>query len=112
MRRLQPIVAFMLAAVALQLIGAHSALAHDVAQSDRAFVAATQGQAIMPFLYLGAKHMVTGYDHILFLVGVVMFLFRLRDVVLYVSLFTLGHSLTLMLGVIFHIGANLSLIHI
>ena len=106
MRRLLPILALIVAAVALQLIGAQSAFAHDVAQSDRAFVAATQGQAIMPFLYLGAKHMVTGYDHILFLIGVVMFLFRLRDVVLYVSLFTLGHSLTLMLGVIFHTGAN------
>jgi len=77
-----------------------------VAQGDRAFVAATQGPAIIPFLYLGAKHMVTGYDHILFLIGVVMFLYRLRDVVLYVSMFTIGHSLTLMLGVLFHTGAN------
>ncbi|WP_144097319.1 HupE/UreJ family protein [Croceicoccus sediminis] len=82
------------------------ALAHDVAQGDRAFVAATQGPAIIPFLYLGAKHMVTGYDHILFLIGVVMFLHRFRDVVLYVSMFTIGHSLTLMLGVLFHTGAN------
>ncbi len=82
------------------------ALAHDVAQGDRAFVAATQGLAVAPFLYLGAKHMVTGYDHILFLVGVVMFLFRLRDVVLYVSMFTIGHSLTLLLGVLFKTGAN------
>ena len=106
MRRLHLTFAFIVAAMALQLIWAPGALAHDVAQSDRAFVAATQGTAIMPFLYLGAKHMVTGYDHILFLIGVVMFLFRLLDVVLYVSLFTLGHSLTLMLGVIFHTGAN------
>ncbi|MBU0555017.1 MAG: HupE/UreJ family protein [Alphaproteobacteria bacterium] len=60
----------------------------------------------MPFLYLGAKHMVTGYDHILYLIGVVMFLFRLRDVLLYVSIFTIGHSLTLMLGVLFETGAN------
>ena len=44
------------------------------------------------FLYLGAKHMVTGYDHLLFLVGVIFFLYRLKDVVLYVSLFTIGHS--------------------
>jgi hypothetical protein len=82
------------------------ALAHDVAQGDRAFVAATHGPAIGPFLYLGAKHMVTGYDHILFLLGVVMFLHRLRDVVLYVSMFTIGHSLTLLLGVLLHTGAN------
>jgi HupE / UreJ protein len=82
------------------------ALAHDVAQGDRAFIAATQGPAIVPFLYLGAKHMVTGYDHILFLLGVVMYLRRLRDIVLYVSMFTIGHSLTLMLGVLLQTGAN------
>lgn len=83
-----------------------SALAHDVAQGDRAFVEMTQGPAVVPFMYLGAKHMLTGYDHILFLTGVVMFLYRLRDVVLYVSMFTLGHSTTLMLGVMFGTGAN------
>src|SRR5262249_10513747 len=64
------------------------------------------GPAFIPFLYLGAKHMVTGYDHVLFLVGVVFFLYRLRDVVLYVSMFTLGHSLTLLGGVLSGVGAN------
>ena len=49
-------------------------------------------------MYLGAKHMVTGYDHLAFLVGVIFFLYRLRDVVQYVSLFTLGHSVTLLAG--------------
>ena len=65
-----------------------------------------QGQAIGPFLYLGAKHMVTGYDHLLFLVGVIFFLYSVKDVVLYVSLFTLGHSLTLLGGVLGGIQAN------
>ena len=41
---------------------------------------------------LGAKHMVTGYDHLLFLAGVVFFLYRAKEVLLYVSLFTVGHS--------------------
>lgn len=82
------------------------ALAHDVAQGDRAFVAATHGPSIVPFVYLGAKHMVTGYDHVLFLIGVVMFLHRMRDVVLYVSLFTIGHSITLLAGVLLNTGAN------
>ena len=50
--------------------------------------------------------MVTGYDHILFLVGVVFFLRHLRDVVIYVSMFTIGHSLTLMGGVLLGTGAN------
>jgi hypothetical protein len=80
--------------------------AHDVARSDRVFVQTVSGPAFFPFLYLGAKHMVTGYDHILFLLGVVLLLRRLRDVVLYVSMFTVGHSTTLLLGVLSGIGAN------
>ena len=78
--------AWFTAASLVVLVWSGLALAHDVAQGDRAFVEATQGPAFFPFLYLGAKHMVTGYDHILFLIGVVMFLRRTRDVVLYVSM--------------------------
>lgn len=83
-----------------------AALAHDVAQSDKAFVSGVTGPAIPQFLYLGAKHMVTGYDHIAFLVGVVFYLRRLRDVLVYVSLFTLGHSATLLSGVLLGFGGN------
>ena len=54
--------------------------------------------------------MVTGYDHLLFLVGVIFFLFRIRDVLVYVSLFTLGHSLTLLFGVLQEVHANAYLI--
>src|SRR5688572_25565026 len=80
--------------------------AHGVAQDDAAFFLTNVGPAVGPFMYLGAKHMFTGYDHLLFLVGVLFFLYRLRDVVLYVSLFTLGHSVTLLAGVIGGIRAN------
>jgi hypothetical protein len=80
--------------------------AHGVAQDDAAFFLTNRGPAIGPFLYLGAKHMFTGYDHLLFLVGVLFFLYRLRDVVLYVSLFTLGHSITLLAGVLWGLRAN------
>ena len=82
------------------------ALAHGVSSRDAAFVQSISGPAVGPFLYLGAKHMVTGYDHLLFLVGVIFFLYRLKDVILYVSLFTLGHSLTLLGGVLGGIQAN------
>jgi hypothetical protein len=82
------------------------ASAHGVSKRDASFVQAIDGAAIGPFLYLGAKHMVTGYDHLLFLVGVIFFLYRLKDVVQYVSLFTLGHSVTLLAGVLFDIRAN------
>src|ERR1700745_124841 len=75
------------------------ALAHNVSKRDAAFVVANQGRAIAAFLYLGAKHMVTGYDHLLFLVRVIFFLYSLKDIVQYVSLFTLGHSVTLLAGV-------------
>ena len=70
--------------------------AHGVSRRDAAFVQSIDGAAIGPFMYLGAKHMVTGYDHLLFLVGVIFFLYRLKDVLLYVSLFTVGHSVTLL----------------
>lgn len=102
--RQRQLIAFALAALILLL--PVMALAHDVAEGDKAFVRSIEGPAIFPFLYLGAKHMVTGYDHIAFLIGVVFFLRRLKDVVLYVSLFTLGHSLTLMGGVLLGIGGN------
>jgi hypothetical protein len=88
------------------LAAASPALAHGVSNRDALFVQSIDGAAIGPFLYLGAKHMVTGYDHLLFLVGVIFFLYRLRDVVAYVSLFTLGHSLTLLGGVLGDIRAN------
>ena len=82
------------------------AFAHGVTGRDAAFVQSINGPAVGPFMYLGAKHMVTGYDHLLFLVGVIFFLYQLKDVLLYVSLFTIGHSTTLLLGVLGNIHAN------
>jgi hypothetical protein len=90
----------------LGLLAPIPAFAHDVSRRDASFVQSNNGAAIVPFLYLGAKHMVTGYDHLAFLVGVIFFLYRLKDVVQYVSLFTLGHSITLMAGVLGGIHAN------
>ena len=84
--------------------------AHGVDESTRAFLQQNTGVQIMPFLYIGAKHMVTGYDHLLFLVGVLFFLYKSRDVLLYVSMFTLGHSITLLFGVISDIQVNAYLI--
>ncbi len=83
-----------------------SLLAHGVDDSTRQFLLANEGVAIMPYMYIGAKHMVTGYDHLLFLVGVIFFLYRPKDVVVYVTFFTIGHSLTLLLGVLNDIAVN------
>ncbi len=82
------------------------ALAHAVAEGDKGYIQEITGAHILPFIYLGAKHMVTGYDHILFLLGVIFFLYRLKDIGLYVSLFAIGHSVTMLLGVYYNIGIN------
>jgi len=95
-----------LAMTAALLLSASAAMAHDISQANRAAMEAMTGPRPIPYLYLGAKHMVTGLDHVLFLVGVVFYLRRLRDIVLYVSLFTIGHSLTLMGGVLLGVGLN------
>lgn len=84
----------------LLLAGAGDALAHGVAEDDKAFIEQNSGMQLLPYVYLGAKHMVTGYDHLLFLVGVIFFLYRMRDIGLYVSLFAIGHSVTLLYGVL------------
>ena len=85
--------------LALALSGA-DAFAHGVADDDKAYFEQSSGMHILPFIYLGAKHMVTGYDHLLFLFGVIFFLYRLKDVGAYVTLFALGHSITLLSGVL------------
>jgi hypothetical protein len=90
----------------LVLSSSTDAWAHGVTGKDAVFLQGLDGQAIGPLMYLGAKHMVTGYDHLLFLVGVIFFLYRPKDVILYVSLFTLGHSVTLLGGVLGGIHAN------
>ncbi|MGD0131290.1 MAG: HupE/UreJ family protein [Bryobacteraceae bacterium] len=83
-----------------------AASAHNVSKRDASFVQSNKGAAVAAFVYLGAKHMLTGYDHIAFLIGVIFFLYRLKDVVQYVSLFTLGHSITLLAGVLGGFHAN------
>lgn len=83
-----------------------TALAHDVTPGDAGYIQEIWGVHVIPFIYLGAKHMITGYDHILFLLGVVFFLYHMKDVAIYVSLFALGHSVTMLLGVWFGWGIN------
>ena len=81
-------------------LGCLPAVAHGVAGGDAAFLETAQGVQFWPYLYLGAKHMFTGYDHLLFLLGVIFFLYRLRDVAIYVTMFSIGHSITLLFGVL------------
>ncbi|WP_348827819.1 HupE/UreJ family protein [Halomonas sp. RT37] len=95
----------------IMLLGASGdALAHAVAEGDKGYIQEIYGVHLISFVYLGAKHMVTGYDHILFLLGVIFFLYRMQHIAIYVSLFAIGHSTTMLLGVYFDIGINSYLI--
>jgi hypothetical protein len=99
-----------LAVASMFLLTVPGAFAHGVDEGTRGFLSQLDGLEVGPLLYIGAKHMVTGYDHLLFLFGVVFLLRNLRDVLIYVTLFTLGHSLTLILGVLLDTSANAYLV--
>jgi hypothetical protein len=104
--RTLPAALLLAASFGVLLVASGIAAAHGVAEGDKEFIVNNPGAHVVPFLYLGAKHMVTGYDHLLFLVGVIFFLHKLKDIALYVSMFTVGHSATLLLGVFGGIHAN------
>ncbi len=86
---------------------ANNAFAHAMSEADR--VRALEA-GIWEYIELGAKHMVTGYDHLLFLLGVVFFLTRFKDIIKLITAFTLGHSITLVFATLYHIQANYFLI--
>ena len=87
-----------------------ASFAHGVDGETQAFLMGNKGVAFGPFLYIGAEHMITGYDHLLFLVGVIFFLYKAKEIIIYVSYFTIGHSTTLLLGVMADINVNAYLI--
>ncbi len=94
----------------LLLISSFDVIAHGVDDNTQKFLAELDGPAIIPLFYIGAKHMVTGYDHLLFLFGVIFFLFKPKDILIYVTFFTIGHSVTLIFGVLSKIQLNAYLI--
>jgi hypothetical protein len=102
---------FMLMALITVLLSlAVDVFAHGVTAGDKGYIQESSGTMIIPFIYLGAKHMVTGYDHLLFLFGVIFFLYRLKDVSIYVTLFAVGHSVTLVSGVLMDFSVSAYLI--
>jgi len=92
------------------VLGAAEALGHGVADDDKTFIQQNAGTHLVPYAYLGAKHMVTGYDHLLFLVGVIFFLYKRSEVMAYVTLFAVGHSVTLLVGVLSGLHVNAFLV--
>lgn len=92
------------------MLAAGAAFAHGVADADAVFLEQNPGKAVFAFAYLGAKHMITGYDHLLYLAGIVFFLYRSADIAIYVTLFALGHSATLLVGTLADVGVNVYLV--
>lgn len=84
-----------------------AAWAHGISEADRQRML---DGGYPQYVELGASHMLTGYDHLLFLCGVVFFLVSFKDVVKFVSVFTLGHSITLILATFFQITWNYYLV--
>jgi hypothetical protein len=84
-----------------------SAHAHGISESSRETM--SEG-GLASFVWLGAEHMVTGYDHLLFLFGVIFFLTGFRDIVRFITAFTLGHCITLLGATLLGISANAYLI--
>jgi hypothetical protein len=97
---------WLLASLLLVLVVSQPAFAHSVAAGDKGFIQETSGIVFWPFVYLGAKHMVTGYDHLLFLFGVIFFLYRMKDIGIYVTMFAIGHSATLLFGVLSNVSVS------
>jgi len=95
-----------LAAAICALLLADTALGHNVSAGDARLIAGSTGPQLLLYAWLGAKHMVTGYDHLLFLLGVIFYLRTLAAIAIYVSLFALGHSITLILGVLLGLDVN------
>jgi hypothetical protein len=78
-------------------------LAHGVSSGDQEIL---NNGGLLSYIYVGAKHMVTGYDHLLFLVGVIFYLKGLKDIVRFITVFTIGHSITLIVATYLGIQAN------
>ena len=97
---------FVLFLLVMILMVSGESFAHGVAAGDKGYIQEITGINLISFIYLGAKHMITGYDHILFLLGVIFFLYKMKDIAIYVSLFAIGHSTTMLAGVYFNFGIN------
>lgn len=83
------------------------AFAHGMSDADKAKALEA---SYWDFVELGTTHMITGYDHLLFLFGVIFFLTGFKDIVKFITVFTIGHSITLIFATLFHIQANYFLV--
>lgn len=94
-------------ALLLMIALSTNAFAHGMTEADKQ---AMLDGGYFQYGVLGAKHMLTGYDHLLFLFGVMFFLTRFRDILKFITAFTVGHCITLIFATLMQISANYFLI--
>ncbi|PIR22547.1 MAG: hypothetical protein COV44_07470 [Deltaproteobacteria bacterium CG11_big_fil_rev_8_21_14_0_20_45_16] len=85
----------------------NSIWAHGISDADKT---AMLSGGYLKYVWLGATHMLTGYDHLLFLFGVIFFLTTFRDIIKFITVFTIGHSITLIFATFMGVTANYFLI--
>lgn len=95
-----------LLAIATVLFVSH-ALGHGMSEAEKQSI--IEG-GNLKYMWIGATHMLSGYDHLLFVFGIIFFLTRLKDIVKYITAFTLGHSATLIYATFNGIQVNYFLI--
>lgn len=93
--------------ILLMSLASLSAFGHGMSAEDQARIL---NAGMYEFIELGAIHMLTGYDHLLFLFGVMFFLTRFADIIKFITAFTIGHSITLVFATLMGIKANYYLI--
>lgn len=98
---------YLLALPLFYFLNITTALAHGMSDEDKQRILDAGN---WEYLQLGAKHMLTGYDHLLFLFGVIFFLTKFRDILIFVTAFTAGHCITLIAATLLQIKANYYLI--
>ncbi len=89
------------------LCSSNIVLAHGISEADKEVMLSG---GYLKYMWLGATHMLTGYDHLLFIFGVIFFLSSFKDIVKFISVFTLAHCITLIFATFFKITANYYLI--
>ena len=93
--------------VLIALLGTSTVYAHGISAADKQLM--LEG-GYMQYIWLGASHMLTGYGHLLFLFGVMFFLTKFKDVVKFITAFTIGHCITLIFATFMGITANYFLV--
>ncbi len=96
-----------LMATCLSFFISTNAMSHGMSAEDQARIL---NAGYFEYMHLGASHMLSGYDHLLFLFGVMFFLSRFKDILKFITAFTIGHSITLVLATLLGINANYYLI--